>query len=428
MNNTNFSDILIEEYVTENNKKKKAKSKAYNSITYSTGFPEFDLAQFNKRQGTAVLPGTISTGGQGGTQADTINTSSSSGDGAGASGDGAGAGVGESLDTDVIANLVKDEEEAVSGYEKALDEDDITAAETKVLKHIEDEEKEHIKELNAIDNANIEAEEKKAELTEAKRYVRRYYIRPQNIFCSNKAEIIRALIDINHDNCTVYTLNNLGDEKDVTKLTNDDIIYYYDDEILYDKNHVKVLDYNLSIKHEEDRAKIDTDAVSDSTMKDVYYDRMTDVTGEDLTEEITDENQDDGRLITVADWINYFEKDPDKNYLIKITDGKKTINEDEADENVLALNVINDAENMWQDNMIILQVNSLASLDILDEAFSQTFTEAVNNKTCCICGEEITGYGNNAEPYKAGICCDACNLKFVIPARLEALTSEDDGE
>ena len=66
-------------------------------------------------------------------------------------------------------------------------------------------------------------------LTEDKRYVRRYYLRPQNIFCSNKAEIIKALIEIGNDNCSVYTLNNLGDDKYVSKLMNSDIIYYYDD-------------------------------------------------------------------------------------------------------------------------------------------------------------------------------------------------------
>ena len=89
-------------------------------------------------------------------------------------------------------------------------------------------------------------------ITEAKRYVRRYYIRPQNIFCSNKAEIIKALIELDDKNCSVYTLNNLGDDKDVSKLMNSDIIYYYDDGILYDKNKVKVMDYDLSIKKEED--------------------------------------------------------------------------------------------------------------------------------------------------------------------------------
>lgn len=45
---------------------------------------------------------------------------------------------------------------------------------------------------------------------------------------------------------------------------------------------------------------------------------------------------------------------------------------------------------------------------------------------CCICGEVINGYGNNPVPVKAtGKCCDACNIKFVIPARLDELTRED---
>ena len=46
---------------------------------------------------------------------------------------------------------------------------------------------------------------------------------------------------------------------------------------------------------------------------------------------------------------------------------------------------------------------------------------------CCICGEPIEGYGNNPSPYKhEGRCCDACNLKFVIPARLAELSSSDE--
>ena len=28
---------------------------------------------------------------------------------------------------------------------------------------------------------------------------------------------------------------------------------------------------------------------------------------------------------------------------------------------------------------------------------------------CCLCGEDIKGYGNNAEPLKVGRCCDKCN-------------------
>jgi hypothetical protein len=116
-------------------------------------------------------------------------------------------------------------------------------------------------------------------LCEAKRYVRRYYIRPMNIFCSNKAEIVKALIDIGDQNCSVYTLNNLGDDKDVSKLMNSDIIYYYDDGILYDKNKVKVMDYDLSIKREEERKHFaNVEKASEKEFKAEYEDRMTDAT------------------------------------------------------------------------------------------------------------------------------------------------------
>lgn len=44
-----------------------------------------------------------------------------------------------------------------------------------------------------------------------------------------------------------------------------------------------------------------------------------------------------------------------------------------------------------------------------------------NIKVCCLCGKPYMGYGNNAMPVKSGQCCDECNLKVVIPARLNAL-------
>ena len=117
------------------------------------------------------------------------------------------------------------------------------------------------------------------DLQEAKRYVRRYYIRPMNIFCSNKQEVIKALIDIGDQNCSIYTLNNLEGDKDVTKLKPSDIIYYYDDGILRDKNFVKIMDYDLSIKKEENRKKFaDVDKASEKEFKAEYEDRMTDVT------------------------------------------------------------------------------------------------------------------------------------------------------
>jgi hypothetical protein len=157
-----------------------------------------------------------------------------------------------------------------------------------------------------------------------KRYIKRYFIRPQNIFCSKKEDILKALVsDVGENNCSVYSLKALSDHDDVHLLQPSDIIYYYDDGILYDKNHVKVMDYDLNVKHEEERKKFaDVDAISDDKFDAAYEDRLT-----------------------------------------------------ESLENV-----------------------------------------------CCICGEEFEGHGNNPSPVKEdGRCCDACNVKFVIPARIEAV-------
>ena len=57
---------------------------------------------------------------------------------------------------------------------------------------------------------------------------------------------------------------------------------------------------------------------------------------------------------------------------------------------------------------------------VYDDRLTESITEAVE-KICIICGEELDGYGNNPAPVsEVGQCCDACNAKFVIPARLEA--------
>lgn len=47
--------------------------------------------------------------------------------------------------------------------------------------------------------------------------------------------------------------------------------------------------------------------------------------------------------------------------------------------------------------------------------------EAAESKICCICKKPFDGYGNNAEPVCSGSCCDECNMKEVIPARLRDL-------
>lgn len=38
---------------------------------------------------------------------------------------------------------------------------------------------------------------------------------------------------------------------------------------------------------------------------------------------------------------------------------------------------------------------------------------------CCICGDSFSGFGNNPAPIRlSGRCCDPCNFRFVIRARL----------
>lgn len=44
---------------------------------------------------------------------------------------------------------------------------------------------------------------------------------------------------------------------------------------------------------------------------------------------------------------------------------------------------------------------------------------------CVICNKEYEGYGNNAEPIAKGMCCDNCNITYVIPARLKQLRVEN---
>lgn len=80
-------------------------------------------------------------------------------------------------------------------------------------------------------------------------------------------------------------------------------------------------------------------------------------------------------------------------------------------------------------------VNIVNSSDVFKQDFDSVnaYGEKVESlkeakeEICCICGEPIEGYGNNPRPYKhEGRCCDACNLKFVIPARLAELSNSDE--
>ena len=44
-----------------------------------------------------------------------------------------------------------------------------------------------------------------------------------------------------------------------------------------------------------------------------------------------------------------------------------------------------------------------------------------NMAKCVICGKKYSGYGNNADPVAKGECCDDCNLKVVVPARIKQI-------
>ena len=227
-----------------------------------------------------------------------------------------------------------------------------------IISHIK-QTSEIIDRVTAICNKEVtEGVTRMTNLTEAKRYVKRYYIRPQNVFASNKAEILQRLAEVEADgaNCSVYSLKALEDHDDVHLLQPKDIIYYYDEGVLYDKNHVPVLDYDLNVKNEEERPRISADATSDTRFKDVYQDRMTDRTFAEALEE---------------DF--YLDFDDVNVYGVKLKEGKEA------------------------------------------------------EYTCCICGDDFEGYGNNPAPYKeSGKCCDACNRKFVIPARLAQVADDEE--
>jgi hypothetical protein len=62
------------------------------------------------------------------------------------------------------------------------------------------------------------------------------------------------------------------------------------------------------------------------------------------------------------------------------------------------------------------------------EFVEDTFIEDEETKkhTCCICGKEFEGWGNNPWPIKQdGECCDECNQNKVIPARLKTAGCKD---
>ena len=250
------------------------------------------------------------------------------------------------------------------------------------------------------------------DLQEAKRYVRRYYIRPQNIFCSNKAEIIKTLIEIGDQNCTIYTLNNLGDTKDVTKLMNNDIIYYYDEGILYDKNHVRIFDYDLSIKKEEDRKKFTKVDDDSKEFKAEYEDRMTSATEleEDFDVELADVFDDCDYDVISAGFSS-------KGDEIVVSLNYEVPDEDKAAEHLISCLTVSGYKVIdWNTNgsnvfIFSLEPKNPLNLDFDDvNVYGEKLTESKENY-CSICGEPLEDIGH---PTEDGIVCNGCKLHFVI--------------
>ena len=268
-----------------------------------------------------------------------------------------------------------------------------------------------------IGGAGSLAEE--AKLQEAKRYVRRYYIRPQNIFCSNKAEILKALIELDDANCSVYTLNNLGDDKDVNKLMNNDIIYYYDDGILYDKNRVKIMDYDLSIKKEEERKKFAKVNDDSKEFKTEYEDRMTSATELEESQEVLDGAFNailDGAFDNCSYDVISADFTPMGDQIIVTLNHNAYDIDDAAEELMTCLSNAGIPVIDWTTNGSNVFIFEIAPDNELDLDFDDVnvFGEKLNEAKevyCSICGEPLDGEGHNTEK---GVVCDGCELHFAI--------------
>ena len=207
---------------------------------------------------------------------------------------------------------------------------------------------------------------------------------------------------------------------------NNDIIYYYDDGILYDKNRVKVMDYDLSIKKEEDRKKF-TKVNSDSKeFKSEYEDRMTDATELEESHDVLD-SAFNAILDGVFDNCDYdvisadFTPMSDK-VIITLNHNAYDI-EDAAEELITCLDNAGIPTIDWNTNgsnvfIFTLNPDNAFDLDFDDvNVYGESLTEA-KHEDCCICGESIEGNGESPEPYMSadkGRVCDSCFLHFVAP-------------
>lgn len=60
----------------------------------------------------------------------------------------------------------------------------------------------------------------------------------------------------------------------------------------------------------------------------------------------------------------------------------------------------------------------ISNIEVLINIVKRGRTETEKH-ICSICGKEYEGYGNNAQPVNSGRCCNECNIKIVIPRRIQ---------
>ena len=65
---------------------------------------------------------------------------------------------------------------------------------------------------------------------------------------------------------------------------------------------------------------------------------------------------------------------------------------------------------------------SMTLEDIYDKAYSDVMNTQ-REMECVICSDIIENFGHNPDPINAGKgkCCDKCNIRYVIPARIYSI-------
>ena len=105
-------------------------------------------------------------------------------------------------------------------------------------------------------------------------------------------------------------------------------------------------------------------------------------------------------------------------YYVIVWDGKS-----DYDEDLGAFDTLKEAEQAAKD-AVELDGYAVAEVHYKGElmrhfGLGESLKEAKEEHECCICHKKFKGFGNNAEPVCDGICCDECNWRVVIPARVK---------